>query len=79
MTRRWPSPAEIARLRVAIAAMPEPRRSVYLFTARDGLDYREIAARLGLDVGEVQRELARALVDLIYAVEDDGETPPTLQ
>ena len=79
MTRRWPSFAEIARLRVAIAAMPEPWRSVYLFSARDGLDFREIAARLGLDVPQVERYLAEALVDLMSAVDGEGDPPPTLQ
>ena len=79
MTRRWPLPAEIARLRVAIAAMPEPRRTVYLFSARDGLDFREIAARLGLDVPQVERYLAEALVDLMSAVDGEGDPPPTLQ
>ena len=79
MTRRWPAPAEIACLRVAIAAMPEPRRTVYLFSARDGLDFREIAARLGLDVPQVERYLAEALVDLTSAVDGEGDPPPTLQ
>jgi DNA-directed RNA polymerase specialized sigma24 family protein len=75
MTARWPSQAEIARLRVAVAAMPEPRRSAYLFSARDGLDYLEIATRLGLEVPQVQRCLADALVELTAARDDDGDAP----
>lgn len=79
MTRGWPSPAEIARLRVAVAAMPEPRRSVYLLTARDRLDHGEVGARLGLNVRQVERHLAKAIVDLVRAVDDDGQPVPPLQ
>jgi DNA-directed RNA polymerase specialized sigma24 family protein len=71
--------AEIARLRAAILVMPEPRRSVYVLCARDGLDYSAVAGRLGLAVGEVQRLLAEALVDLITAADDAGEPAPSLQ
>lgn len=78
MTPVWPSSVEIARLRAAVDAMPEPRRSVYLLCARDGLDFVEIAARLRLPVGEVQRHLAEGLVDLVTAADDDGEPPPSL-
>ena len=73
MTQRWPSPAEIARLRVAVEAMPEPRRSVYLLCARDGLDYGQVAVHLGLDLGQVERCLAEALVDLTIALDDDAD------
>lgn len=79
MTPGWFSPAEIARLRAAIVAMPEPRRSVYVLCARDGLDYNAVAGRLGLAVGVVERLLAKALVDLIAAADDAGEPAPSLQ
>jgi len=79
MMAAWPSPAEAARLRAAVAAMPEPRRSVYLLCARDGLDYIAVAGRLGLAVPEVERLLAEALVDLMTAADDTGEPAPSLQ
>jgi len=71
----WPSFAEIGRLHLALAAMPEPRRSVYLLSARDGLGYGEIATRLRIDVGQVERYLAEALADLIAAIDGDGDRP----
>jgi DNA-directed RNA polymerase specialized sigma24 family protein len=79
MTRGWPSPAEIARLRVAVAAMPEPRRSVYLLCARDRLDHSQVAARLGISVRQVERYLAEAVMDLMRAFDDDSQPIPTLQ
>ncbi len=79
MTRGWPSSAEIARLRVAVAAMPEPRRTVYLLCARDHLDHGQVAARLGISVRQVERYLAEAIVDLVRAVDDDNQSIPTLQ
>jgi DNA-directed RNA polymerase specialized sigma24 family protein len=70
------SPLQTARLRAAIAALPEPRRSVYLLCARDQLAYVEIAGRLALTVPEVRRQLSEALADLLAAIEDDC---PSLQ
>lgn len=79
MSRDVRQSAEIARLRAAIVAMPEPRRAVYVLCARDGLDYNAIAGRLGLAVPEVERLLAEALVDLITAADGDAESAPPLQ
>ena len=53
-----------ARLRAACARLPEPARSVYLLSARDGLSFGEIAVRLDLSVAVVERELATALYHL---------------
>ena len=69
MTTDWPSSAELADLRAALAAMPELRRSVYLLCARDGADFAAIAACLGLTIPEVERSLAEALVDLMRALD----------
>jgi len=79
MSRDTRQSAEIARLRAAVAAMPEPRRSVYLLCARDGLDYDAVAGLLGMTVREVERHLAEALVDLMTAADDEGEPAPSLQ
>ena len=72
----WPSPAEIALLRRALAAMPELRRSVYRLSARDGLSYSEIAVRLGVDIAQVKQNLAEALVELVAALDSDSDVPP---
>ena len=79
MSRDAHQSAQIARLRAAVVAMPEPRRSVYLLCARDGLDYDAVAGLLGMTVREVERHLAEALVDLMTAADDDGEPAPSLQ
>jgi DNA-directed RNA polymerase specialized sigma24 family protein len=79
MTGRWPSPLEVARLQAVVDEMPEPRRSVYLLCARDGLDYGRIGKRLGLPVGRVERYLAEALVDLMTALDGEGDAPSLLQ
>lgn len=71
----WPSPAEIERLNLALAAMPEPRRSVYRLSARDGLSYGEIAARLGIDVAQVKQNLSDALVELAATLDGDDDMP----
>ena len=79
MTRLRFSPAEIARLRVAVAAMPEPRRTVYLLCARDRLDFGHVAARLGFSSRHVEQYLAEAIIDLVRAIDDDSQPVPTLQ
>lgn len=73
MTGPRPSAHQIARLRAAIAIMAEPRRSVYLYCARDQLEYPQVATRLGLTVHEVEHHLAEALAELRASVaRDDG-------
>lgn len=45
--------------------------------ARDGLQYGQIAARLGIDIAQVKRNLAEALAELVAALDGDGDIPPS--
>ena len=51
---------EDARLRVTIAAMPEPFREVIVLREIEELSYREIAAITAVPIGTVMSRLARA-------------------
>lgn len=59
-----------AKLRTALAELPQQRRVIYLAHCVEGLTYPAIAARLDLDVAEVQRELAAALLALSLALDE---------
>ena len=54
----------VARMRAAVAALPEPEQTVFLLHAVDELDYATVGARLGIGADEVERLLASALVRL---------------
>lgn len=54
----------VARIRAAVAALPEPEQTVFLLHAVDEHDFATVAARLGIGVDEVERLLASALVRL---------------
>jgi len=53
---------ESERMREAAAALPRTLRAVFRLHAVEGLDYAAIAERLGIDVAEVERSLAEAIV-----------------
>ncbi|WP_076866182.1 RNA polymerase sigma factor [Bradyrhizobium mercantei] len=55
---------ELAALAQAINAMPERRRAIFVAARLEGLPYKMIAARLGVTVRVVDRELAIALEHL---------------
>ncbi|MES5486394.1 RNA polymerase sigma factor [Bradyrhizobium sp. INPA03-11B] len=55
---------ELAALAGAINAMPERRRAIFVAARLEGLPYKMIAARLGVTVRVVDRELAIALEHL---------------
>jgi DNA-directed RNA polymerase specialized sigma24 family protein len=59
-------------LRLAVSGLPLFEREVYGLAARDGLDDREIAERLGIGASEVRRHLAAALVRIAAALDDQG-------
>lgn len=59
-----------AKLRSALAQIPQQRRVIYLAHCVEGLPYSAIAAKLDLDVAEVQRELAAALLALSTALDE---------
>ena len=82
-----PSPEEIilrreeqAILRKALAELPEPHRVVLILREMDGLDYKEIAQILEIEVGTVKSRLARArraLRDKLLAEGNLSEGPPS--
>ncbi|MBB5986621.1 RNA polymerase sigma factor [Sphingobium lignivorans] len=52
------------RIRAAVAALPEPMRSVFRLHSADGLDYPTIGIRLGISLCEVERQLGAAIVQI---------------
>jgi RNA polymerase sigma factor (sigma-70 family) len=57
-----------------IGDMPDAMRAVFLGLRRDGLSYRDVAQRLGIGVGTVHTQLARAnarLRDAVHRYRDD--------
>jgi RNA polymerase sigma-70 factor, ECF subfamily len=55
---------EVATLRAAIAALPEPRRATLVLRELEELSYREIADITAVPIGTVMSRLARARADL---------------
>lgn len=60
-----------AKIRLAVAALPEEQRAVIALREWDGLGYEEIAAIEGVPVGTVRSRLARAREALREALSDD--------
>ena len=60
-------------LRRAHETMPEPARAVFDRHRFRNLDYAEIANELGIDIAEVERRMAQAMVHLIR---NTDETSP---
>ena len=57
-----PTDTKLQRMRRAIARLPEPIATIYRLHLVDGLDYRSVAALTTLDVADVERCIARAIV-----------------
>lgn len=62
---------DLDRLRQALADLPGPWRDAFLLSRVDGLTRAEIAARLGVSVKTVERNIARALGHCLSRVERD--------
>ncbi len=58
---------EQEKLRWALATMPEADRIVFELARFDGLTLVEIADALEMDIDEVERSLARAMLHLVQA------------
>lgn len=52
------------RLEAALESLPRHRREIFLAARRDAMPYDEIARMTGLSVRKVERELARALLQI---------------
>jgi DNA-directed RNA polymerase specialized sigma24 family protein len=59
----------LARVEAAVAAMERLTREVFLMHRLESLGYREIGARLGLTVAEVERHIAAAMLHLVRAMD----------
>lgn len=57
-----PTRTDLDRVRRAIAALPEPTRTVYRLHVFEDLDYRAIAERLGFSVAQIEQHVAEAIV-----------------
>ena len=63
---------ELDLIRRRLDMLPMLPRTVFLLHRIDGLDYAEIAWRLGLDVKAVERHMARAIYVLAFGPRSDG-------
>ncbi|MBK7945526.1 MAG: RNA polymerase sigma-70 factor [Flavobacteriales bacterium] len=60
----------IARVQAAIESLPEERRKVFKLSRYEGLKYHEIAARLGISVKTVEKQMGSALKTLRLELKD---------
>lgn len=67
--------AELQKLELAFATMPEAERAVFERARFAGLSYSEIAGDLGIDIETVERRMADAMLHLSCAM-DSGAAPP---
>ncbi len=58
--RRAEARLDLARVRAAMAALPEEQREILAMVAIEGLSYREAADAAGVPVGTVMSRLSRA-------------------
>ncbi len=59
-----PDPETTRRIERAVRKLPRLQREIFLAARFDDLSYVEIAERTGLSVGQVEREIAKALVSI---------------
>lgn len=64
----------LERIRAAIAALPEPTRSILRLTRLEGKTQRETAEMLGVSTTTVENHLRRALARLGRVRDGDGDT-----
>lgn len=71
-----PPDAELfARLEAALPTLPRRRREIFLAVRLDAMSYAEIAQRTGLSAKRVEREFARALLQLYRALYEPRPVP----
>lgn len=59
----------VTKLQVALRLLPVRRRAIFLALVSGEITYAELAARFEIDVAEVEREFAAALVALAGAAD----------
>lgn len=59
-----PDPETTKRIERAVRKLPRLQREIFLAARLDDRSYVEIAERTGLSAGQVEREIARALVSI---------------
>ena len=64
--------SEISTLEAALSEMPERRRAIFTAALLEDLPYRTIAARFGISVRAVEREVRRALDQTGERLEENG-------
>lgn len=62
----------LARMDVALAALPARTRQILLWRRQEGLGQREIAERLGISRTAVEKHMRRAVAALASAAADEG-------
>lgn len=65
-----------ARIRAAVAALPEPYRRVFELSHFEGLRYAEIGSRLGIPIGTVKSRMSEAVRRLRQALSAGEEGDP---
>jgi RNA polymerase sigma factor (sigma-70 family) len=60
-----PDPDTTKRIERAVRKLSRLLREIFLAARLDEMSYVEIAERTGLSVGQVEREIARALVSIV--------------
>lgn len=59
-----PDPVTLKRMERAVRKLPRLQREIFLAARLDEMSYVEIAERTGLSAGQVEREIAKALVSI---------------
>lgn len=73
MRRITLSQTDRQRLHAALSNLPTLSRIVYLLHARDGCSFADIAFTIGEDIEAVEIHLARALEQLVSALDEGGD------
>ncbi|WHU05017.1 sigma factor-like helix-turn-helix DNA-binding protein [Sphingomonas sp. NIBR02145] len=59
-----PDPMTLRRIERAVCKLPRLRREIFLAARLNDLSYAEIAERTGLEVRDVERHVAKALISI---------------